>query len=205
MRISVYKQLFLRMTEKDVFSRVYDNLKIVYIHIPKVAGTSISDALYNVDPGHFSSAELSYINKIKYQKFYKFTFVRHPVTRFISTYKYAVKVTSLRPNSPLAFMTRYDDVNDFIINGLTKKIIDDHYFLWTQSKYSGDISSLDFIGKFENLQNDFESLCSSLQLQVKLPYLNKSEPAQPTELNNKGLLRLHDLYSVDFDNFKYSI
>ena len=56
----------------SVYKSFYDKNKIIYIHIPKAAGTSISEALYKGDPWHYSASECQFINNQKFNKYFKF-------------------------------------------------------------------------------------------------------------------------------------
>lgn len=64
---------------------------------------------------------------------------------------------------------------------------------------------MDFVGKFENLENDWEYVCSQLNINDKLPKRNQSshktwaEYFQDTDLRNLA----YKIYKQDFIQFKY--
>ena len=75
----------------DVYRDSFFNLKSLFIHVPKTAGTSIEDALFNIR-NRSQHAPVSYwrsrFHADEWQKMYKFAIVRHPFHRLISGYTY---------------------------------------------------------------------------------------------------------------------
>lgn len=70
--------------------RVYIQNKIIFIHIPKAAGTSISYELLGQRAGHFSAEDVkNFLGKEAFAKMLSFTVVRHPTDRLKSAYQYA--------------------------------------------------------------------------------------------------------------------
>lgn len=171
------------------------------MHIPKAAGTSICHALYGKDPWHYSLRELRVIAPNKYRRYPKVAFVRHPVDRIVSTYKYAQKHVVDYPNTSVAFVARASGLNDFVENLLTPNLVKQHYFFWTQSHYLS--LSIDFLGKFESLHDDFERMCSKFDLELELPAKNISQKAQLEPLSAKALNNIYRLYRDDFNSFGY--
>ena len=68
--------------------------------------------------------------------------------------------------------------------------------------------NLDFIGRFENLQNDFEHVCKKLNIdKATLPHVNKTpmkkKPYQEYYQSQKCIDEVAKLYKKDIDFFKY--
>ena len=149
--------------------------KFCFIHIEKNAGTSIRDAISSaLKIPHFKSfwyfgpmrgkggqRAIDYINllgKEKYNTYFSFAFVRNPYDRLVSWFKY----------------------DNFGINTFEEWI----YFFFGNIKLNqiayliddkGEIR-VDFIGKFENLEEDFNKVCDRLDVRhIKLPVKNKSK------------------------------
>ena len=95
-----------------VFKTYYDTQKIIFIHTPKTAGTSISKALYGSSPWHFSLDELNFINHNKVQYYFKFGFVRNPISRLISTYNYSKYWIKKNPKTSISFMKNIGSFDD---------------------------------------------------------------------------------------------
>lgn len=65
---------------------------------------------------------------------------------------------------------------------------------------------MDYIGKYENLSQDFNTLTSKLNIQnVELPNLNKSinNNKEHLVLNDKIKEVIYDIYQIDFKYFGY--
>lgn len=84
-------------------------------------------------------------------------------------------------------------------NGFPPQIIFTHHV----KDYSG--RKLDYIGKYEELQNSFDYICNKINIpSVKLEKTNKSEHKHFTEYYNKDLQqKIYNLYNIDFKYFNY--
>ena len=72
------------------YTTAHDSRKALFIHIPKAAGTSVSVALFGESQchGHLMAKRYRFVNKKKFDAYFKFTITRHPVSRFISAFNY---------------------------------------------------------------------------------------------------------------------
>ena len=163
---------------------------LLFIHIPKTGGFSI-EKFFNISaksenlfeygkprfninnilfsPQHFTVKILKENLGLEYSKYFKFTFVRNPYDRIISGYywRYTYHLTKL-------------NLNDFIYENLTTIKLD---HMIPQSEFVDE--SVDFIGKTENLQQDFEKLLFKRKIPIKpLPKLNALRPAKNYKLFN---------------------
>lgn len=167
--------------------------RCIFVHVPKVAGQSVE--LYflqdlgidwkdraplllrpNDDPkmgppylAHLrlnEYVELGYIDQRSFDQYFKFTLVRDPWSRVHSFYKYE------------GFNQRYS-FKSFVTRVLPKLIRQKAWFYGPQYPYVYDANgqtSIDFIGRFENISEDFAKVCTRLNLEDhKLPYRNKSQ------------------------------
>ena len=164
----------------------------IFVHVPKTAGQSIEryflDLLgltdeqrptlllgKNRDPrlgppqlSHLRAAEYvsgGFVSEQEFRDAFKFSFVRNPWDRIVSFYKYR------------GHAYRYD-FKTFLFRHLPKAgWTNDYCHIMPQSAYlyAGDECQVDFIGRFENLQADFEAVCRTLGTPVRaLPHANKS-------------------------------
>ena len=165
--------------------------KCIFIHIPKSAGTSLISALSNpVNPGARDINHLpfdpdaymfdpppphlriedyvkyGYITKEKLDSYFKFAFVRNPWDRMVSEYKYR------------RHPSKYDFKTYLFKHYPRPSWTDEYCHVIPQYDFIYDRNNnclIDFVGKFENLQQDFEKLCLQLQLpSAVLPHKNKS-------------------------------
>lgn len=158
---------------------ISEKYKCIFVHIPKVAGQSIEniflslhnltwkqrDSLllrHNLKPeigperlAHLTASEYinyRYITQDKFNSYFKFSFVRNPWDRFVSEFKFR------------GFDKNYS-FKDFVLRGLPKKDLysDAYRHIIPQYQYLYDDKGNqleDFVGRFENLQSDFDVICS---------------------------------------------
>lgn len=68
---------------------ISDKNQSIFIHLPRSAGTSISEALEMYQRGHYSVQFYSREVPEKWEEYKIFTVVRNPYDRFVSCYEYA--------------------------------------------------------------------------------------------------------------------
>ena len=174
--------------------------KFIFIHMPKNAGTTIGKALYELvgkDPKTYSGFEIhhdEYDDDI-WKDYFVFTFTRDSHSRLLSQYryrdflykhdfKYAIE------NMKELFEEHYEKVSEFYWDDDIKKIAI-YYGEWihfpTQKEflmgnYSNGIDKrpyIDFYGKVETIQEDFDYVCKRIRLpRYELKKLNKSSNPQ---------------------------
>lgn len=134
---------------------ITDSKKLIFIHIPKTAGTSIKHSLSitNRDVGYHAThdkVKSRYPNKWK--TYFKFTFVRNPFDRvysIFSYYKMGKTTTSVDPNViPATF-------EEFVLN--LDKYLTILGLNFNQCDYIGN--EMDYVGKVENIDNDYKEIC----------------------------------------------
>ncbi len=163
----------------------------VFIHVPKTAGKSVEQFFLNLlgssweqratfllrenaDPllgperlAHLTATEYvecNYLSQAQFDRAYKFTFVRNPWARLVSEYRYR--------NYSHRFSFR-----DFVLGGLPQPGMSDtyrHIIPQYDFIYDSDGQKLvNFVGRFESLQGDFDKVCAELKiLSGKLPYMD---------------------------------
>jgi len=167
----------------------------VFVHIPKTAGQSIEqffmdllgldwkedrEALYlhnNDDPAHgteklahLSASEYVDCGHVTQQEFsglFKFSFVRNPWNRILSEYRYRNYF-------------HHRSFKDFVLNKMPRPGFDDKYrHVMPQYGMLHDRDGrllVDFLGRFEALQQDFDRVCERLGLENShLPHRNPSD------------------------------
>lgn len=167
----------------------------VFVHIPKTAGQSVEqffmdllgldwehdrEALLlqsNDDPArgteklaHLSASEYvecGYLPQQEFSAYFKFSFVRNPWSRILSEYRYRNYFHHL-------------SFRDFVLNKLPRPGWDDQYrHVMPQYDMLHDRQGnllVDFVGRFESLQQDFDRVCERLGIVVSsLPHRNRSD------------------------------
>ena len=66
---------------------------------------------------------------------------------------------------------------------------------------------VDFIGKFENLENDFQHICDRISVTVDLPFVNKSEHKHYQSYfddETRGIMRRWFWKDIERFNYKFN-
>ncbi len=77
-----------RWTGRSPYLPELDRTQSVFVHIPKAAGTSVSQALYGCQVGHVGAEVFRAADPERFERYYSFTVVRHPEDRFLSAFRY---------------------------------------------------------------------------------------------------------------------
>ncbi|RLD45727.1 MAG: hypothetical protein DRJ05_00270 [Bacteroidetes bacterium] len=158
------------------FSWLKRQQKFVFIHINKTGGVSIGKALGIGKKMHFTALEeKSRLGNYSWSKMFKFSIVRNPWDKVVSHYFFRIKTNQTGlGNNPINFKEwvklTYGEQNPEYFDC-------PKYFMpqlnWLTDE-KGEIM-VDFVGRFENLDNDFQHICKRIGRNVDLPFLNKSE------------------------------
>lgn len=167
--------------------------KFIFIHIYKNAGTSVRAALLPFAatpwqramdralrtlgisrwrpqpyPGHIRASELIELNGRKwFDSFFSFAIVRNPWDWQVSLYTFMLKTTD-HPQHDL--IRRLGGFDPYIKWRIAEEIRFQKDFVYSKE---GELL-VDFIGKFENLDADFQTVCSRIGISASLPKLNVS-------------------------------
>ena len=192
--------------------------KCIFVHIPKTGGTSVLhsmprklkpfphgwDRKFKKYRQHFTMSELlkhGYINSEQFSLYFKFAFVRNPWDRFLSEFAYRKRLHG--KSFPCGF-------KEFLINGQgdTQRRAAIKQHIRPQCEFVCDESEnwlVDFIGRFENFQEDFKLACDKIGLHTQeLPRKNKSEHKHYTEYYNDETRQIvAEKYAKDIEYFGY--
>lgn len=184
--------------------------KPLFVHIPKTAGNSIHEtADVSSAMGHRSIR--FYRKKLPAHKAMPFSFsvVRNPYDRLCSSFYYLKKGGNSMYDQKWARknLSAYADVNDFVQNGLKKEKINRFFHFLPQLHFitgkDGDLA-VDFIMRFERLNEDWKKLAPKLQVSAELPKKNVTESGSKTAaLTRKSRELVHQFYRSDFSKLGY--
>lgn len=189
--------------------------KCIFFHIPKTAGISVSLSLFGHLSRHVNAQFYKCLFGKSFETHFKFAFVRNPYTRLVSAYEYLKN-------------TKDDFFKDDLIfkkNVLDKyKTFDDFVRLWLKDNFkkskphfrpqfsfisvNGNLI-LDFLGRFESLEQDFEVICKHLNIQTTLQKENISRYNKVDYLNTyysnpETVAIVQQIYKDDFNFLGYS-
>lgn len=190
--------------------QIYKNLKCVYIHIPKTAGTSIETCLreqndiQQVVGGHSTCQALMHHKSKEMSNLFTFTVVRNPFDRLLSAYKYMLKMETndILGNGDIKECV---DFRDFVMNYLNSETISNMHLRpqYEFVVYKGEIC-VDYWGKYENLDRVWKVICKKLGKDISLPWLNKSNTEHYSSFyDDEMIVKVRRLYQQDFNLFGY--
>ena len=157
----------------------------LFLHIPKTGGTSVRTALgMGTRPNHVRALWLWQECPEAFDKF-SFAFVRNPWDRMLSYFYYQRGNDWETPD-------RFDRVEmvqqvDFIMDEAGKPLVD-------------------FIGRFENLAEDFATICGKIGIETPpLPHLNRSPHRHYRECyDDEAIEFVTDNFADDIAHFGYT-
>jgi hypothetical protein len=195
--------------------------EFIFIHIYKVAGTSITRSLSKYEPNsllrtamrksginpyipalanfpqHADAYEVKQlIPNEDFDKYYKFAFVRNPWDWQVSLFHYAQQ-TRKHHQYKITRDLSFDEYIEWRVNNnyrLQKSFITDR----------NDNLIVDFVGKLENLESDFSQVCSKLNIDIQLPHRNKSRHRSYKEYYTEKTYNLvKKAFADDIEMFGY--
>jgi hypothetical protein len=177
--------------------------KPLFIHIPKAGGSSIQNIIkkQNKDlTGCLHKSVTSYSKEYRNSCFV-FSFVRNPHDRLLSAHKYLTCGYGNEGDTNFG-KTLSPDFKYFVKNELQDNI-DWLHFRPMISWLNDDVS---FIGRFENLQEDFNIVCKEIGIpKQQLPHKNKSKHKHYTEYYDDETRQIvAEIYKQDLDLYNYS-
>lgn len=203
-----------------------EKLKVLYIHVPKTGGTTITNILvdiYKFKRVTFENGEYDFIRdircrmgfycyimlysneakKLDFASYFKFSFVRHPHTRTLSAIKFIFKMKSELcgvVESNILDIYEESKINPFMYIHLimTQK----------QSLENFDgVVNFDFIGRYENFIDDLKYVLHDIlnlpRRNIQMYHMNKSDDVT-MNFEDVKLLSNH-LHEDDFTEFGYSV
>lgn len=201
--------------------------KFIFIHIYKVAGTSVRRALEKYNNlskedfpltanikfwigdrfnflsqhaiNHIKASEVKNLLPAKiYNEYFKFSFVRNPWDWQVSLYHFMIQNTKHPQHHIIKKMKNFEEYIDWVVeneNTLQKDFVYDH---------DGNLI-VDYIGKFENLQEDFKEVCLRLEIEpILLPVTNKSDHDHYRHYYTKESRdKIYNTFKDDVEYFHY--
>ena len=196
------------------------HLKVVFVHVPKTAGSSIEDALEMRDSEAREEILSGYINNERYKKYstpwsqhlkaseiseikpgvmkeyFSFAVVRNPYERAVSSWLWKQKKGIARSGIQL---------RDFLV---LKYSNDNHHLSQVDFITKNEEIIVDKIIRFEELEEGWKEICNILGIEKKLPHLNKSSGvdhySKYYDFETRRLLERIYWRDLDFFNYKFS-
>ena len=172
----------------------------VWYRTPKVGSRSIDAMLSEHFSDYLYGGHECAIPERKLNGLFRFGFVRNPVGRLVSLHRNKVINTNeLRVSESLREELR--DFNAFIewVAGHDLTKCDGH---WRLQTHLLDCERMDFIGRLETFDSDWNALVHQLGWNMSRPLVKKNPSrAQHDEVNADQIRRITTLYREDFEAF----
>ena len=201
-----------------------DNKQFAFFHIPKTAGGSITvllskyiDNNFNINTKNIDKSKKGWMTRYhikssiksfnhmhsfvdpmfdKYgcKDLFSFAFVRNPYTRIVSLYK--MLLPQLDNKSFLEFCNQL-------------KTEDKKRLSFTQYDYISVNNKipLSFIGRFENIENDFNFICEKINIPERYKDLGFEHKSEKTNYKdyycNESKKIIDEVFDIDFKKFNY--
>lgn len=200
--------------------------KFIFIHVYKNAGTSIRRALhpFSYDPwqkvanvtlktigvnylnptplgSHATAQEAkSYLGEAAFDSYFSFAFVRNPWDWHASLYTFMLKDTTHYQHDFVKQLSGFEKYLQWAFSQENFKRQSD--FLMSTNNYI----LVDHVGRFENLEEDFQIICSKIGIEASLPKANVSQSSSYRELyTKKSMINLvSEVHKRDIEKFNYN-
>ena len=212
---TIYRKLSFVARELSFPYRRYNKRhKCIFIHVPRVAGTSILWALGKKRGGrdHLPWYVYKTANPNYYDRAFKFAFVRNPWDRAFSAFKYLQNGGNGTSDVQISReLKAYCKFTDFVIKGLGNGLYRNHLLFLPQSDFvvngEGEVV-VDFLGRYESIEEDCGFVFKHLG--INYTQFKKSNAGASTVSyknayeNNESLKIIAELYKQDIRIFGYS-
>ena len=186
----------------------------IFIHVPKVAGTSINKAIYGRTLGHYTAAEIKNKFPYLYNECFVFSFVRNPWSRVVSAYKFAKqgRTESMGVYRPEQYqIPEFDSFERFIKEWLVLQDVNTlDYVFQPQIRFLTDNNGeiiVDYVEKLENLESGIITIEQHLAKTINVGRSNATSATTDSYRDyytNQDLIDLvSDIYKNDIQTFGY--
>jgi chondroitin 4-sulfotransferase 11 len=198
------------------YSKIEQENNIIFIHIPKAAGNAIVKSLFDA-PATGHDPIIRYIKNDyeKFKSFYRFTVVRNPWDRMVSSFHYLKQggIGFFDKDFRDRFMFDIDTFDSFVKKMMINKAYEIKILTWVHfipqhsflENAEGDIC-VEKVYKLENISHEFHHLCNDLGLVNKtLLVENRSERQRYQQYYTAETADyVAEIYSDDIRRFNYT-
>jgi hypothetical protein len=198
-----------------VFRRVprWRESGVIFIHIPRAGGTSVSRAIYGRPLGHLRAADIRRAVPHLFERLPVVAVARNPWDRLASAYKFVVQGGTAEAGvrrRQIYGSRAFRSFSSFVEEWLSAQDLERlDYVFQPQSAYVTDAQGrviVDFVGRLEAMPAVEAFLAACLGRRVAIDLRNaSSRPRDYREFyRDAGLInRVGDLYRADVDRFGY--
>jgi len=208
---SFLKKQMRKIHLKGSLLNAFYSKKIIFVHIPKTAGISVAKAIFGDVSleGHRSIMFYKNFFNEDFSEYFTFSVVRNPWDRLYSAFKFLEKggINIHDRNAYEQYLEEYKDFEDFVTNGLNKKMIYEIMHFIPQSEFicskDGKID-VNYIARFENLKDDISKLSEKINNPIELDHHNSNKKVSYKEIYTSDMIKkVEEIYKMDIINFNY--
>jgi chondroitin 4-sulfotransferase 11 len=177
----------------------------VFIHINKTGGCSVGEALGITHEHRTALEKRAELGEATWLKKFTFAFVRNPWDKVVSQYHYRIRanLTNLGAD-PIEF-------NEWVklaYGNNESQYYDRPKLFMPQLDWITDQNGMvivNFVGRFEHIERDFDLVCASLKVKAELPHLNRSNRGPYRDYyNNESREIVGTWFKKDIEYFGYA-
>jgi hypothetical protein len=198
----------LEFNRRNIFPRLLEHPRRVEI-LRRLRTSSTLGLMTNYVEQHLPASILrEFVPDELWTRYYKFGFVRNPWDLCVSSFAYMKRTFETSPEAvardpDIAYLMTHCDFEEYLRmlplfssrgGDMTSYLVDDDERLL-----------VDFVGRFERLEEDFAEICSHLKVSPTLTHENKGERAAYRDYYSdvtKGLVAAY--YARDIERFDYA-
>ena len=203
---------FVRKLYTNHCTRLFQEAGVIFIHIPKVGGTSIAHKLFGKRAGHDSALKVKdVLGEDAFKKMYSFSVVRNPYDRLVSAYHYAIQGGGSDGGirrRPVYRTNLFATFSMFVHNWLILQDPEEieiifrpqHYFICDKE----DNILVKWVGKIENIDEVEHRISAELGKPIKLSRRNTTRRKHYSKYYDEELQQLvYNYFKRDFELFGY--
>ena len=198
-----------------VRSKIWLDRGIIFIHIPRAAGTSINQALYGRFMGHSRASDIERWSNARVRALPRFSVTRNPWERLLSAYRYARRGSGIGDSAagiwrPEQYhVPEFENFERFVLEWLAARNVQhlDFVFrpqwLWVHDRHGR--LAVDHLGRTEDLAPTIAFIERILGPIDTLPWINRSgESLDYREMYTPETAALvRQIYRKDIELFGY--
>jgi hypothetical protein len=200
----------MELRGRSLYSGYADAHRCIFIHIPKTAGTSIARTLFNAGSRHVPCVEYEKANRGKFGRYFKFAFVRNPWDRLFSAYHFLKSGGLASHDRAWAEnnLVGYHNFEQFVHEWVNQTNICSWVHFRPQLDFLTDSDgqvAMDYLGRYERIDADFELICKKLRISALLPKSNDGNHDHYSKAYSSEMIEIvGNAYSKDVGLLSYS-
>lgn len=196
-----------------IYSGPSNEKKLIFIHIPKAAGSSVGELVFGTDIiGHYPYYVYEAYDYQKFNEYYKFSVVREPLARLRSAYAFLLEGGKGKLDIKCAnvIKEKSHDFESFVLNVLDEDFSSKWAHFAPQTGFIYDFESrafkVDLIIKLENLNQEIAPLLERFNIEGLPPTSNKTKRPKPeVDMSDEVLQKVKLVYRQDYELLEYAI